>query len=179
MSAQTHNKKSNASARNARRRRSPPPLKKTPVIKDPVERDPIEAVGKNYVVVDFPQEGEILTSPSYTLRVSTSAVENVHISIDGRDFQPMRESVGFWWYDWANFGAGAHTLGRAHSSGQALPEVQSPLLHGHHLTRPQRRAAKSRPRSHPPGQGGARVSSQMRTGSPPDEAATRFCIGTR
>ncbi len=104
MSAQTHNKKSSV------RKKRPAAAKPAPVEKTPVLKEPIEAVGKNYVVVDYPQEGEILTSPSYTLRVSTSAVENVHISVDGRDFQPMRESVGFWWYDWANYGAGAHTL---------------------------------------------------------------------
>lgn len=109
MSAQTHNKKSGIRKKRPAAAK-PAPVEKAPVLKVPVEKHPIEAVGKNYVVVDFPQEGEILTSPSYTLRVSTSAVENVQISIDGRDFQPMRESVGFWWYDWANYGAGAHTL---------------------------------------------------------------------
>jgi hypothetical protein len=104
MSAQTHNRKSGI------RKKRPAAAKPAPVEKAPVLKEPIEAVGKNYVVVDYPQEGEILTSPGYTLRVSTSAVENVQISIDGRDFQPMRESVGFWWYDWNNYGAGAHTL---------------------------------------------------------------------
>lgn len=104
MSAQTHNKKSSVRKKRAAADK-PAPVEKTPVLKEP-----IEAVGKNYVVVDYPQEGEILTSPTYTVRVSTSAAENVHISVDGRDFQPMRESVGFWWYDWANYGAGAHTL---------------------------------------------------------------------
>lgn len=81
-----------------------------PTVKAPVVAEKIEAVGKNYVVVDYPQEGEIVTTPSYTLRVSTSAVENVQISIDGRPFESMRESVGFWWYDWSAYGAGAHTV---------------------------------------------------------------------
>ena len=84
--------------------------KAAPSAKAPVVAEKIEAVGKNYVVVDYPQEGEIVTTPTYTLRVSTSAVENVQISIDGRSFEPMRESVGFWWYDWSGYGAGAHTV---------------------------------------------------------------------
>nr|MBP8004284.1 hypothetical protein [Elusimicrobiota bacterium] len=60
MSAQTHNKKSGI-----RKKRSaaakPAPAEKAPVLKAPAEKQPVEAVGKNYVVVDFPQEGEILT----------------------------------------------------------------------------------------------------------------------
>ncbi len=66
--------------------------------------------GTNYVGVDFPQVGEILTSPQYAIRVSTSATEGVEISIDGKEWQPCRESVGFWWYDWSGFGSGVHTV---------------------------------------------------------------------
>jgi hypothetical protein len=69
-----------------------------------------ETPGKNYVGIDFPQEGEILTSGQYTLRISTSATEGVEVSIDGKGWEPCRECVGFWWYDWSGFGAGAHTV---------------------------------------------------------------------
>ncbi len=67
-------------------------------------------VGTQYVGVDYPQVGEILTSPQYAIRISTSATEGVDISIDGKEWQPCRESVGFWWYDWSGFGAGVHTV---------------------------------------------------------------------
>jgi hypothetical protein len=66
--------------------------------------------GKHYVGLDYPQVGEILTSPHYAIRVSTSATEGVSISIDGKEWQPCRESVGFWWYDWSGFSAGVHTV---------------------------------------------------------------------
>jgi hypothetical protein len=69
-----------------------------------------ESPGKNYIGIDYPQVGEILTSNEYTLRLSTSATEGVEISIDGKEWQPCRECVGFWWYDWTGFGAGAHTV---------------------------------------------------------------------
>jgi hypothetical protein len=67
-------------------------------------------VGTQYVSVDYPQVGEILTSGEYAIRISTSATEGVDISIDGKEWQPCRESVGFWWYDWSGFGAGVHTV---------------------------------------------------------------------
>lgn len=67
-------------------------------------------VGTQYVGVDYPQVGEILTSPQYSIRISTSATEGVDISIDGKEWQPCRESVGFWWHDWSGFGAGVHTV---------------------------------------------------------------------
>ena len=66
--------------------------------------------GKHYVGLDFPQVGEILTSPQYSIRVSTSATQGVSISIDGKEWKPCRESVGFWWYDWSGFSAGVHTV---------------------------------------------------------------------
>lgn len=69
-----------------------------------------EAPGKHYVGVDHPQVGEILTSHHYAIRISTSATDGVEISIDGKEWIPCRESVGFWWHDWSGFGAGVHTV---------------------------------------------------------------------
>ncbi|MBL8023517.1 MAG: hypothetical protein JNK54_04440 [Elusimicrobia bacterium] len=69
-----------------------------------------EALGKNYIGIDFPQVGEILTSPHYALRVSTSATDGVEVSVDGKEWQPCRECVGFWWYDWSGYGSGVHTV---------------------------------------------------------------------
>lgn len=79
-------------------------------VKETAADERLGSLGKNYVGVDYPQVGEILTSPHYAIRLSTSATEGVEISIDGKDWQPCRESVGFWWYDWSGYGAGAHTV---------------------------------------------------------------------
>jgi hypothetical protein len=85
--------------------------KSAPVVaKASVSEARTEYSGTHYVGVDFPQVGEILTSPHYAIRVSTSATEGVEISIDGKEWQPCRESVGYWWYDWSGFGAGVHTV---------------------------------------------------------------------
>lgn len=65
---------------------------------------------KQSIVVDFPVEREIVTSPTYAFRISTTAVQGVQVSIDGKDWQPARESVGFWWYDWSGYAAGPHTI---------------------------------------------------------------------
>jgi hypothetical protein len=61
------------------------------------------------VRVDYPVEGEIVTSSRYTFRFKTPAASGVEISVDGRDFVPCRESVGFWWFDWSGYQAGPHT----------------------------------------------------------------------
>jgi len=83
---------------------------KVDVVCEDVVSVPTEAVGTHYVGVDYPQEGEIVTSDSYVFRVSTSATDRVQISLDGKEWKPCRESVGFWWYDWSGYGSGAHTL---------------------------------------------------------------------
>ncbi len=69
-----------------------------------------ESASTAFVTVDYPQDGEIVTSSQYAMRVSTSASEGVEISIDGKAWQPCRESAGFWWYDWSGYGAGPHAV---------------------------------------------------------------------
>jgi hypothetical protein len=65
---------------------------------------------KRYVRVDHPLEGEIIASQTYSFRISASPTERVEVSIDDRDWLPCRLSVGYWWYDWSDFGAGHHSL---------------------------------------------------------------------
>ncbi len=93
---------------------------KTPVSEGTNAPEGTNVPGKNYVGVDFPQVGEILTSPHYVVRISTSATEGVSVSIDGKEWQPCRESVGFWWYDWSGFSAGVHTVVARISVGKRI-----------------------------------------------------------
>lgn len=67
-------------------------------------------LSKTFLVVDYPQEGEIVTAAEYTLRLSTNAAAGVEVSIDGKDPKPCRESVGHWWFDWSGYGSGPHTV---------------------------------------------------------------------
>ena len=59
---------------------------------------------------DFPREGELLTSDSYTVRIYAETPLAVELSLDGSPWQACRESLGFWWYDWAGFLPGRHEL---------------------------------------------------------------------
>lgn len=79
---------------------------------EPAEARPstTDEAAKAYVAVDYPQEGEIVTSASYAIRLTTSASAGVEVSIDGKEFQPARESVGHWWLDWSGYGSGPHAL---------------------------------------------------------------------
>jgi len=65
---------------------------------------------KRYVLVDYPMEGDMITSQIYSFRISASPTERVEISIDDREWLPCRHSVGYWWYDWSGFSAGPHSL---------------------------------------------------------------------
>lgn len=63
------------------------------------------------VRVEYPQEGEVLARPCYTFRIGTiPEANNVEVSIEHGDWKPCRESLGLWWYDWADYTKGEHTL---------------------------------------------------------------------
>lgn len=62
------------------------------------------------VIIDYPLEREIISAPVYTFRLSALTPESVEISFDGQEWRPCRESVGFWWYDWAGYQGGTYTV---------------------------------------------------------------------
>jgi len=63
------------------------------------------------VAMDYPQEGETITSRDYTLRISAAPqAKLVEACIDQGPWLPCREAAGFWWYDWSGFAAGRHQL---------------------------------------------------------------------
>lgn len=57
--------------------------------------------------MDYPQEGELITSPSYTFRIDAAA-PRVEIAIDGGDWTPCRRSDDYWWFDWSGYESGRH-----------------------------------------------------------------------
>ena len=59
------------------------------------------------IAVDYPQEGELITSSRYTFRIDGSA-PRVEIAIDGDDWRPCRRSDDYWWFDWSDYDAGRH-----------------------------------------------------------------------
>ncbi|MFI5361931.1 MAG: hypothetical protein ACHQ49_08185 [Elusimicrobiota bacterium] len=58
--------------------------------------------------VDHPKKRERIFHPEYTFRVETPSPEPVEVSIDGEDWKACRPSVGYWWYDWSDYGTGLH-----------------------------------------------------------------------
>ncbi len=63
-----------------------------------------------YVVVDYPQEGEVLIGPDYTIRIGASEKGSTEVSIDGGEWKKCRMAEGFWWYDWKHYPPGPHTI---------------------------------------------------------------------
>jgi hypothetical protein len=89
----------------------------------------IKAAGpKAYVVIDYPVEGEIVTSPHYAFRIGAGGAERVEISFDGKQWSPCRESAGYWWYDWSGYEAGPRIL-RARLLAQGRPPLKSKPRH--------------------------------------------------
>jgi hypothetical protein len=64
-----------------------------------------------HLEVEYPAADEVVTSGHYTFRVAaTEALVEAEISIDRGPWQPCRHACGFWWYDWAGYGAGPHQV---------------------------------------------------------------------
>lgn len=63
------------------------------------------------VRVSYPVENEIIAYPSYTLQISVvEPAAAVEISIDQADWQPCREALGLWWYDWSGYDSGEYEI---------------------------------------------------------------------
>ena len=62
------------------------------------------------VRVDFPQAGEIVTARQYTIRLGAIDAAKAEVSIDNGSWQPCRFAVGYFWYDWAFYEPGKHTI---------------------------------------------------------------------
>ncbi len=77
--------------------------KKAATVKTPVDQ-------KSYVVVDHPQEGEIISGLHYAIRIGASDNGSVEIAFDCGEWQPCRASAGYWWFDWGYFTPGIHKI---------------------------------------------------------------------
>ncbi len=59
------------------------------------------AAPKLSAVIDFPSEGELVRPGHYAIRVTATGADAVEVRLDGTDWLPCREAVGFFWHDWA------------------------------------------------------------------------------
>ncbi|MDP3541026.1 MAG: hypothetical protein Q8T11_01005 [Elusimicrobiota bacterium] len=63
------------------------------------------------LAVEFPRQGETITSSDYTVRVfAPETAQKVGISIDQGPWKSCRCAVGYWWYDWSGFQDGPHQI---------------------------------------------------------------------
>ena len=65
---------------------------------------------KAIVTVDYPQTGEVVTSPIYAIRITALEATKVEVFIDGGPWQPCRASADYWWYDWSGYLPGKHRI---------------------------------------------------------------------
>ena len=80
-----------------------------------------------YLVIDYPQENEIINHPNNTIKIGTNVNCKVEVSIDKGDWQPCRFAEGFWWYDWLNCSSGKHKIAArlCDSNGKVLKNTNT------------------------------------------------------
>jgi hypothetical protein len=55
---------------------------------------------RGMVTVDYPQEGEVVSSPNYSIRISAPQdAKNVELCINQSPWLPCRQAGGYWWFD--------------------------------------------------------------------------------
>ena len=84
-------------------RRNGSPVLERPAVPPPAKAEPVE-----HAVIRYPQEGDVVDYPYYTIQVDAPSAAEVEISIDHGEWQPCREALGLWWYDWSGFNASRH-----------------------------------------------------------------------
>lgn len=66
---------------------------------------------RTMLAVDFPRQGETITGPQYSVRLSApDDAVRMDISIDQGEWQPCRRAEGYWWYDWSGYEDGEHEI---------------------------------------------------------------------
>lgn len=80
---------------------------------------PKKAGRTSRVTIDYPQEGEVLTGPTYAFRISgVPAKAQAEVSVNGTEWRPCREAVGLWWFDFSGYSDGEYELrARVRSEG--------------------------------------------------------------
>jgi hypothetical protein len=75
--------------------------------------------------VDFPREDEVIVSSDYTFRVDAPGAWSVELSVNGGDWQPCREAVGYWWFDW-KASPGSHEITARARKANGRPAKSQP-----------------------------------------------------
>jgi hypothetical protein len=63
------------------------------------------------ISIDLPVEGETIRHFHYAVRITAPLdAELVEISIDAGPWRLCRYRGGYWWYDWADYFSGTHSV---------------------------------------------------------------------
>jgi len=70
---------------------------------------------KKILTIDFPKENEVITSPHYAVRITSSENSLVELSVNNGPWKPCRydhdgSGSWYWWFDWSNYLKGPHKL---------------------------------------------------------------------
>jgi len=80
------------------------------ITKSKTTKSSVKQKDKKYVIIDYPQENEIINHPCYTIRIGARGNGVVEVSIDGGSWKRCHHSVGYWWYGWSNYPAGTRKI---------------------------------------------------------------------
>jgi hypothetical protein len=69
-----------------------------------------EVPSSSYIVIDYPNEAEIINGLHYALPIVASNDGYVEISFNDSEWLPCRFGSGYWWFDWTHFAPGPHSL---------------------------------------------------------------------
>ncbi|MFA5976243.1 MAG: hypothetical protein WC859_08800 [Elusimicrobiota bacterium] len=72
--------------------------------------NPFQTAEPPYIWIDHPQQKEMLSGPTYVIRLGVGGAETVELSIDKGNWLPCRLTSGYWWFDWHAITPGKHTL---------------------------------------------------------------------
>ena len=84
---------------------------KKKVVKSVSKKNSVDEVpSSSYIVIDYPNEAEIINGLHYALRIGASNDGYVEISFNDGEWLPCRFGSGYWWFDWMDFALGHHSL---------------------------------------------------------------------
>jgi len=73
------------------------------------KRERAAVAAKRDVMLDYPREGEVISSTEYAFRVGApEGAAGVEVSINNGPWHGCRKASGFWWYDWSQYRSGGY-----------------------------------------------------------------------
>lgn len=88
------------------------------------EGNTLERDEKHEITVAFPVEAEVISVPHYTVKVEALPdTKQVEVSLDGQTWEPCREALGIWWFDWQGYKAGEYEVRARAVNGKGEKEM--------------------------------------------------------